>query len=1410
MSKIPIKRYWSYPTGVLALEDSGFLIDPESEYAYLQNKDVYKFDDINSDKKCSLFLGEPGSGKTTAIKQEIKNREGEFLYIDLSEYGDEGRLISDVFNSQTTKNNGEAGVPFVLVLDSLDACSIYIETIEKILISNLYKINKDHVKVWILSRTGYINCQFLKNLKAIFGNQEVSGYEITPLTRNNVKNFCKNFNVNDNLFFEFVFEKELVPLCHSIRTLKYITGAFSQGDTNRSSTEYFRNAISILCSEHDESRDINNKQGRLSPSKYFSICSRIAALMVFSAKDYLNLEENYSPENGRSLCIPMIQEGEESTEYSNFEFESYDVLRSVKDTALFTSRDIGHFSFVNDEYKYFLAANYLHLKNLSVHQIKSLMFLSSDDNLKVVPQLNKVASWLSIINTELAEDTIHIDPKTVLSGDASSLNNKNKRSLVQSLLDQFERKEITDSDWGLRGKYVSLNHPDLGIQLTPYIKDRKKSNVVRRVVIDIAISCSAIELASLFLKAALDKKEDVSFRVRCASAVRELGDKSEKSKLRAFVSGLDIDTDDELKGEALRALWPEFVTIEEVTKAISVPKNGHFFGSYYRFLHDFPSTLRGDNLAKVLDWVAQEPIVKRNTSVSYFDSFYQDIFVRAWDFLNEAKIQKGFVKAVVPRLLGYTKIMPDGVSADKHDGYELADSIRREMLLWFAKSISKYQRYMLFRGGYRDQPEYLKSYDLEWLIDKLNSYKQKKIRKNLIRFISDIFETTNMDHIEKVCGQIDKLDNDFNEVFKPYFEPVDILSQEAAQMKLRHQEHEEFQRKLRERRESNTNVRSVLRNIETLLNQAEDGDLDAWWQICLELTCEDEDLHYGDERLPDVTNLPGWKLCSETAKNRMIEIAKNYVLSKYINERAWVDKGIIHRPILAAYKALFLLKIVAHEFIDQLSDAIWKKWIPIILLYPLELTDVGEGQEIVIDQILRIAFEKDREKCIKYFKKSIDIIERDRSAKYLIKRFLAKTEPIWCQEIVDILRIKIEQGDLAEEIFYEYGVTLLNKGDVESVKYLREVSQNKSTPSSYKVKAILTLFEACNNPDNWKTIMRFLEEDTKESKLVAFSLPNFDMRENNTLFDKLGAERAGDLYVWICRTFPPETDPNPDGMHVVTDREALGNFRSKLFNKIKNDGTQASMRVLNRLTKLFPENDYLPYHISEARVEYRRKNWDPLSPKELLKLVRNEEATLILNEDHFVEAVLRSLEKLEKKLQGETPQAIYLWDLVGGSNKYRPKNENEFSDFIKIHLSEDLKRNGIISLREVEMRRSTGKKTSKGKMGERIDIYLCGYIPSRDKFVKMVIEVKGCWNAGVNTAMKDQLTERYLDQSGIHAGIYLIGWFPCNQWDGRDSRKNKVKSKTQSKARDQFEKQAKLLSSQGGKIRSVVLNCALR
>ncbi len=104
-----------------------------------------------------------------------------------------------------------------------------------------------------------------------------------------------------------------------------------------------------------------------------------------------------------------------------------------------------------------------------------------------------------------------------------------------------------------------------------------------------------------------------------------------------------------------------------------------------------------------------------------------------------------------------------------------------------------------------------------------------------------------------------------------------------------------------------------------------------------------------------------------------------------------------------------------------------------------------------------------------------------------------------------------------------------------------------------------------------------------------------------------------------------------------------------------------------------------------------------------------------------------------------------------------PMWEEDFSDLVMGLLKIDLGGRCIILNREVQVDRP-------GAGGSRTDIHIQAADQSQDaEPFTVVIESKGCWNRELSTALSDQLVARYVRRPRT-AGIYLVGFFDCDQW----------------------------------------------
>ena len=222
-----------------------------------------------------------------------------------------------------------------------------------------------------------------------------------------------------------------------------------------------------------------------------------------------------------------------------------------------------------------------------------------------------------------------------------------------------------------------------------------------------------------------------------------------------------------------------------------------------------------------------------------------------------------------------------------------------------------------------------------------------------------------------------------------------------------------------------------------------------------------------------------------------------------------------------------------------------------------------------------------------------------------------------------------------------------------------------------------------------------------------------------------------------------------------------------------------------------------------ARISKRRFGWNPPSPEAFLLLAERTEGRLVRDADDLLEVVLESLARFQAQLTRSTlPRSEVFWRYAGADTRQRnfePHDEAFLSNELARWLRDDLNQRGIVIGREVQPRR-----------GQRTDIYVDAVARGDSSLsvqtVTVVIEVKGCWNAEVRTAVDSQLVGDYLRPNGLTHGIYLVGWFVCSVWT---NPQNKLTSTTLELARQEI---AQLVAAYDGKanperVSGAVLDC---
>ena len=186
----PWSRFWVARDSTIDLSDAGFLQDPTEGPARWQRPSPLA---ALQDWRALVLLGEPGIGKSTALREEADRMESlaadsnlVSIYVDLRDFSSETLLYRRVFESEKFIAWKNGGSHLFLHLDSLDEALLRIDSIANLLASELPGTPTERMSIRIACRTAVWPAATLGvALTNIWG--EASGaFELAPLRRHDL------------------------------------------------------------------------------------------------------------------------------------------------------------------------------------------------------------------------------------------------------------------------------------------------------------------------------------------------------------------------------------------------------------------------------------------------------------------------------------------------------------------------------------------------------------------------------------------------------------------------------------------------------------------------------------------------------------------------------------------------------------------------------------------------------------------------------------------------------------------------------------------------------------------------------------------------------------------------------------------------------------------------------------------------------------------------------------------------------------------------------------------------------------------------------------------------------------------------------------------------------------------------
>lgn len=1385
----PWVRYWAPREDHFRLVD-GFV--DGSEYARDHGLSQAAQFEIFRHVPCLVLLGEPGIGKSNAIEQEfahamelIESGVRDVKKIDLREVGDEASFYREAFESEEMRAWKSGSGSMTLFIDSLDEGLMNMDRVTPLVVRGLKSLPTERLYLRIACRTAEWPRGIEDALDAIWRTEQIQIRELLPLTKEQVVDAAKARAVDPALFLAMLHERDLKPLAIKPITLNFLLDAFAEKrELARTRREVYEQGCLRLC-EDERSSDGPSRSVLTAPQR-LEVVSRIAATLVFCKKAavWTGQEQNFESAGGDNVREADLVGGTENDGTGPFQVTLAHV-QEARRTGLFTSRGLERLGWAHQTYAEFLAARYVVRHGLSAVQLRSLIRSADDPEQKLIPQLQETVAWMVGWDKVLFHDVLTTDPEVLLRSDVAIASLQQKQELVTGLVAAFGTGALSHRNSGLFERYDRLKYDGIADTLRDILSSKSQNEKAKDCALDIAFRCQVKEVAPQACNIALDTNVSVQVRATAAHFVAQCGGDTEKAKLKPLAYGVEEDQDDQLKGYSLQALWPSHLTASEVFDLLTAPKKPSFYGGYKAF---WSSVLLGhlspQDMPVALEWLKRHQV--KGGVEDQFDDLEDGVMFFGWKHLAAAPWIEDYATAALQRIRERDWIV-GGIDAHAFSTELGTNEDKRHLLV----------RALVVQSGdddlgqlaYMSGNTLLHEGDVLWMLgmvecsDGLEADKWSRLVQLTFRYD----RTDEVAAILLLAGRNEHLFKQFEQLIGPT-NLDDPATQELRTNELRWRERRKRPRPLL--------TPSPAERVESHLQRFEEGDMDAWWQLVhSQLKLEPDSTPHRLDVEPDLTKFPGWINADGRTRSRMLDAAKKFLDVFDPGTDKWLGIDYRYFPAEAGYKSLRLLQSVAPDMLASLHADRWAGWVPIILHY-LYSNEVSESDSSEVLAVLAYSKAPEAVRTI------LPELIRDEDRKDRFTTVLERLKSIWDESLSDAVFPLIQEGGLRERTAQTILKQLFAKG-YEPVFAFTEglIGQPGAEHRTVAVGLLLIHMDEQRWSSTWASVCA----DLDLAKAVLLDIADHMSRHSEKLVAKLTEEQIAELFRFIENHWPREQDPKTTHgtIYHVSPRMEMGYFRDSLLTHLRERGTKAACAVLEMIQKEYPLIEWLTWAIQEARVNTRRKSWTPPTPQELRALCSDTLKRRIGGPNDLLAVVMESLERIHAWMVGETPQVRLLWNDPDG--RCWPIDENALSDYLKVELTKDLDQRGVFIGRELEIRR-----TAPSTAGQRVDLRVTvsttddNGLPSGSASV--IVEVKGNWNAELETAMESQLVKRYLQENQCQHGIYLVGWYGSAKWDASDNRKARAERRGISATRTLLEAQADAMTNGTRVIRSFVMD----
>ncbi len=1147
---------------------------------------------------CLILLGEPGMGKTYAVGREsrrLADREAEYgvvRLVDLLGSASSEEVGARLFGNDWYRNWKSGGHRLTCFVDSVDRSGVPVDEIMTVLRNELVDADLGRLRLRLVCRDYDWSVSFADGLRSIWGEtsdgvSNVQVFQLAPLSQDDIRLAAQCNNLNADVFLEDLETADALALAATPITLEML---LQTGELTSNRLKLYEKGIRRLCRQAEE-RVVSEK--RL--SERVRTAASMAAVMLLGDKYSVDIESESTGESVLSVRDLLRDTDSESEEK---------LARETLKTGLFQGGR--QRSWIHQFFAEYLAAVYLSAPEIN---IKEVVKFTTNSRGVFATQLYEVLRWLIEMRPDVLKEIVESQPSLLLTTDLSHLDKKEFRYVYKAMLNLDDPYIYSSKTWDLR--HFRANHSMARHFLLPYLTDYSRHLYLRRFVFQLLECHGYPDMDDVLVNLALNEDEDDVLRRWAARGLWKVGSVEAKLKLKPYIFGSPDDPEDDIKGYALQALWPDHLSAEELFKALLPPKRESYYGSYKVFLisdNIFDGLQPGD-LPFALNWVAtQSP---RHEMPFSLQDLPGKIMRNAWENRHYPGVLEAFARTAVSTILRFDVIFGTGPNTHppnkelnefEHAFVDDTQTRRDLILLTLPHLLAKDVEAWRLRFTW---PPMVIPDDLDWLLGLLES---DEARRGQLAGLVARLASYDIEKVYEASERHPEVRERTKHFFESRLDDPNVIS-----------EREHFH-KMKELDERIAQQRAEVRPLEviaTALHQLESGEAWPWHNVIYGLSLHPEQNVISWEISPDLTDYPNWGSCDEHTQRQIVQAAETYLCEQKLKDDDdgkpdWYFTNSIPRIEYSAYFAIFLLHKI-NVGAPQLSvEESLRKWSKVVVWFPYVPIVLNDGrteyheysqdlQRDLLSRLYRIAPRALLDNLRQL------LVANDSRDSY-IRQELDKVKHLWDPTFEATLLNLLRESSLSVKGNRSLLDFLLKHGSAAAVSYAEELIS--SGYSNDEQKCLLIEFcislmaSACKY--EWPIVWNAIQSCDDLGKAIVESVAK-EERLDAKFGAHLNARELADLFIWTQGRYPAAEDPQFDGFHAVETREQVAHWRNSIINHIRAKDGQDALCEICRIIARFPQIKWLNMIRIDLEKAVEESNWSPPSPREIMELTEHEE-----------------------------------------------------------------------------------------------------------------------------------------------------------------------------------------------------------